>query len=107
MVDLDGIDSAIVDQIREFNRLGLETFTSCAGHPWAPADYPYISFTHWNDTFAEVARWVGFDVQDNRNGNAEWKMAIFHKTPADTCGFVSKLNALVAHCRAISLAQKS
>lgn len=107
IVDLEAIDVAIADQIRELNRLGMTTFASCAGHPWDQSAFPYVSFTHYNEVFAEVARWVGLDVSDNRNGNVGWKMAIYHKTPADTYGFVTKLNALIAHCRAIAISQKN
>lgn len=105
-VDLDSIDVAIADQVRELNRLGLETFASCSGHPWSPADFPYVAFTQYNDGFADVARYVGFEVNDNRNGNVGWKMAIYHQKQADTYGFVTKLNALIAHCRAIAISQK-
>ena len=101
-MDLDGIDVAIVDQIRQLNRMGLVTFASCAGHPWDPAGYPYVAFRDHNPVFAEIAKWAGFDVSVNDLEESQWKMAIYHNKPADTTGFVSKLNALITHCVAIT-----
>ena len=100
MADLavEALDSAIRDHVIAFNNLGFCTFASCAGHEWAPADYPYISFIDYNVKIATAARHYGLDVRDCRDMKAQgygYALAIYARNEGDTEGFVKALNALL------------
>lgn len=98
---METFDMAILDHLKVLNEMGLETFASCSGHPWDKASYPYIAFTNYVEVFAELARWNGFNVMDNRNAEVGWKLAMHHNIPADTEGFVSKLDCLITQYKAL------
>lgn len=89
------VDQAIQDQVRLFNELGYKTHSSCSGHPWRPADFPYIAFNDYNFRMDLAAPLCGLEFKDNRHNFTFWKMAVYGKKEGDTEGFLRSINDLL------------